>query len=74
MLVHSHELLSDHLVRIQPEQRRDTALDLLEVGLRDERELARLENRVEAIADLELEVPLPAVVVAGDRAAEIAVP
>jgi hypothetical protein len=66
-------LLADHLVRIESEQDGDAAFDVLEVGLRDQFERPRFEDRIEAVADLQLEVSFAVRVCVGDRAAEVAV-
>ena len=53
--VAGHDLLADHLVGVQAVEGRYAALHAREVRLLGERQIAGFENRVQAVADLQLE-------------------
>src|SRR6266508_2393772 len=69
--VAGHDLLADHLVRIEAVEERRLELDATEVRLLLECEIARVEDRIEAVADLELEAPAAVLVLVLDRPAEV---
>src|SRR5215207_3728925 len=45
-----HDLLPDHLVRIEPVEKRRREHDAAEVGLLDERQVDRVEDRIQPVA------------------------